>query len=304
MKIIRTANTLKAGKVLKPIKDETWVPIHFDTVPADRGFFISTEGRVAKLHVGPHPYSGTSKAIMLSVGIYDTASGPIVVFKDGPEKRALLKKLFINAFLGKSFMENPFITKKYFSNPATTKINIRALRGTSEAFLYNRYRILDNDYWYANYVGELRVWPVVLGDVTARISRMHIKYIRKEVNFCPTSYDEFIDGTGLFWRPLVARDIAEEENYWISAVGTIVKVYPEINVMSAGIQLGINCKLVPEKKIGGSTAVQLVSVTNRIVNRSPRKLVFNTFVEPEYSGRVGILDSVGCHPTHLLTHAD
>lgn len=304
MSIIRTRNTLKAGIILEPIKRETWVPVNYLTVTADKGFFISTEGRVAKLHLGPHPYSGAPKATMLSVGIYDSASGPIVVFKDGSEKRITLKKLFINAFLGKSFIDNPFITKKYFSSPETTKINLNAMRGASPTFLYNRYRIMDEDYWYANYVGELRVWPVVLGDPVVRISKMHRAYIRKEIDFCPSYYGEFIDSTGLFWRQLTARDIAVEENYWISAVGIIIQAYPGVDISSEGIQLGVNCKLIPERVIGGSLAVQLKNISGKLANRSPRKLTYNTFVEPEYQGRIGILEPVGCHPTHLLTRVE
>lgn len=300
----------KAGEILVPRPNEVWAPINIPEVPATCGFFISTEGRVAKLHVAPNPYNQTIWVALFSIPIYrGNKQSPLVEFPlqdaNGTSfrRRMTLLKLFVKTFLGENFLQAEVLAnRKFLRDP--DDISLKTLGGPNMQYLYRRYKILDAETWLINANGKYKIWPTVLGDASEPISGVHQKLLNRSAVFCDPAGKEYIDGCGLTWRPIIGNGVSEIDSYWISATGIVVQ-FPGVldgpdDVSGVPVQPGVNCKLI--QPCGKDLAsVMLKNSSGDYVNRSIRRLVYNIFIDPTFKGRLGVLfEDGGIGGTHSL----
>lgn len=287
-------NTSKAGQrtILQPIPGEVWVPIEFDLIKPEDGYFISTLGRVAKLHVGPNPYGGVPWVAMLGVMIIQGNSGLVAQFeirKNGAQckKRYMLTPLFASCFIGNRFVE---IVREFSrSVPKDMAPNISFLGRVPNSILIKKENILDEAFWPENSERPYNIWPYVLSDPSVPISEAHKKYRDQKSLFCTAPRGEFIEANDLVWRPIILPDVSELESYWISATGIVVQ-YP--NAMSGpnsmkdkAVRVGVDCKMIsPLQSANGVLYLKNTQGTYSL--KSLRKLVYNVFIDPDYSGKV------------------
>ena len=287
-------STSKAGQrtVMQPIPGEVWVPVDFDVIKPTEGYFISTMGRVAKLHAGPNPYSGEPWVAMLGATIVQGIAGLVVQFeyrKNGikQKKRYMLTPVFAKCFIGTRFEE---IVKEFCKRvPKDSAPNISYLENAPKGVLVRKENILDPAYWPENPERPYNIWPYPLGDPTADISEEHKKYRDQKSLFCTPVRGEFRDATGLVWRPVILPDVSELESYWISATGVIVQ-YPgpmsgPNSATDNAVQIGVNCKMIsPLQSANG--VLYLKNTQGAYSLKSLRKLVYNIFVDPDYEGQI------------------
>lgn len=287
-------STSKAGQrpVLQPIPGEVWVPIDFELIKPTDGYFISTMGRVAKLHAGPNPYSGEAWVVMLGATIVQGEAGLVVQFdhrRDGIryKKRYMLTPLFARCFIGSEFEE---VIKEFCKKvPKDSAPNISYLGNIPKRTLIRKENILDEAFWPANPDRPYNIWPYPLGEPTAEICEAHRKYRDQKSLFCNPIRGEFRDATGLVWRPIILQDVSEVSSYWISATGVIVQ-YPESmsgpnSMTDTAVQVGVNCKMVsPLQSANGVLYLKNTQGTYSL--KSLKKLVYNIFIDPEYDGQI------------------
>lgn len=278
--------------VLQPIPQEVWVPIDFELIKPEDGYFISTHGRVAKLHVGPNPYGGAPWAAMIGVMVLQGNSGMVAQFeirKDGVlyKKRYMLTPLFAHCFIGDRFVE---IVREFCKKvPKDTVPDVQFLGKIPNSTLIKKEGILDAISWSKDPEKPYNIWNHVLGDPGATVSEAHLKYRDCKTLFCPARKGEFIEANGLVWRPVVLEDVSEIESYWISATGIVVQ-YPNAmsgpNSMKAdAVRVGVDCKMIsPLQSANGVLYLKNTQGTYSL--KSLRKLVYNVFIDPEYDGKV------------------
>lgn len=291
MKAIR-----KLGTSYPPREHEIWIPVHMDDVPATEGYFISTEGRVAKMHVGPNPYNQSPWIALLPMVPLKGTGGPVIEFtlSSGVRKRAMLVTVFVTCFLGEGFLDDIKSDLRGKDKNNDSFITLKNLGVASKMAFHRRYNIADPEYWVLNRYCGYKIWPSVLGYRNKPISEVHKRVLARENLCCPPKIEEFVDALGVSWRPYISEEsyITEMEGYWISSLGTVVQFNDGLDgpseLTGTTVQIGINCMQLAERPAGRgtSTFMTLKNCAGDTVNKSLRKMVYQTFIDPHYNGTV------------------
>lgn len=277
--------------ILDPIKDEIWIPVNYEIIKPEDGYFISTLGRVAKLHVGPNPYGGDPWVAMLGAMVVRGSAGLVVQFdlkRTGVSrvKKYMLTPLFASCFLGSRFEA---IIKEFCKNvPKDCTPNLTYFNALPKSVLFKKENILDEAFWHAS-TDKYHIWPHVLGELNTPVSPAHLKYRNGNRLFCNAPRGEFQEANELVWRPIILPDVSELESYWISATGTVVQFAEAMSgpnsMEDIAVQVGVTCKMIsPLQSANG--VIFLKNTQGSYSLKSLRKLVYNVFIDPDYDGKV------------------
>lgn len=309
--------SFKINQLLEPIEGEIWVPINGSGIESVDGYFISTEGRVAKLHVGLDPYNFETIPYMLSAGFYKGASGLLVeIIKGiGIRKRAMITTLFFDNFLGpdyflskKSTKVVPIISENvkvpiYLKDP--TNVHIKDFMKYSQALFFQK-DIMNENYYKQD--DTFKIFPYALNNPHAGLCNAHNILLQGGLKKCPPQGSEYVDGSGITWRSIITSNVSDAEGYWISTLGNIVQFpgffgSPVTN--DKGVLIGVNClQVYPEsnKLIGNrGPVVALKSSSGFLTHHYIRDLVYKTFIDPTNNRLVNcvIKEPFDCQLNHL-----
>ncbi|MGL5188060.1 MAG: hypothetical protein ACRC7S_00215 [Cetobacterium sp.] len=286
----------KINVTYSPREHEVWIPVDMEGVDATEGYFISSEGRVARLHIAPNPYTQAPWIALIPVEPLKGAGGWLVEFtlESGSKKRAMLSTIFIRCFLGEGFLQDTRSFLKSDVHLQPSEINLRNFGSNSKLELHRRYNIMDEEYWVLNRSCGFKIWAEVLGYPTRPIALSHRQLNARACCFYPTSMEEFTDPSGVTWRPIIDEksNITELECYWISSLGVVVQFSEDIGgpseLLGVPVHIGINCTQLGVRPMGSgeSNYVVLRNAGGDLLNKSLRKLVYNVFIDPHYDGKV------------------
>lgn len=291
------------GEVLEARDNEIWAPVHCDTCPSTEGIFISTAGRIAKLYSGPSPYSGKGEAVLVGLKTELNVKrnwkdiSVIAKLSVGIRKMSLLN-IYRNAFI-----KFTGIKDKVPSTQVMKSINLKEATPMGILPLYKQYDIYDESMWNnRNDTSRHKILSAVPGRPVQPLSKEQQNLIVGECDFCTTYDGEYVDGSGLYWRPLIRNEISPLQGYWISAVGDVVKLDRPLNLPSADnpLQRELNCRII---KGHGSTShnVSLRRSSGDYRTYHIRKLVYNAFLDSSYEGLVKcIFKKAESCATHLI----
>jgi hypothetical protein len=296
-----------AGDIVESYSDEIWAPVHCPECPSVEGIFISTLGRMAKMYVGPSPYSGKGAATFISIrtetNVKKSGRDIVAIVPIGSGTRKIsLTNIYRNAFIISTHMRD-----RIPSVQQVERIGLEEMTPAGIIPIYQQYGILDSSMWNnRNDTSKHKILSSVPGRPIEPLSEPHEKLITGAGAFCETFDGQYVDASGLFWRPIVMDDISPLAGYWISAVGDVVKLDTPLNHPSSKypIQRDVNCRLIhPQTSKGCNVGLKKSDGVYR--SYSTRRLVYQIFIDPMHRGVIKcIFKKYESSATHLITKTD